>query len=294
MKGVLERVKNERLIEDFMLGYGGAEDRVASSILNTVTTSIQLYFRDDMQSICEETTFHFSDLREGNMALFLTTPVSERETYKPYFTLFLSECLNYLNGSEGTPVKILLDEFGSSFGNIKGLSSHIATLRKKKVSLFLAVQSIAQLKTYYPKSWQTIIANCLTKITLSSAEHEDCNYISKLCGSYRAIFLKKGVSEGSNINNATQKSTHSTSDSSSESFSLDVRNEEVVNANELRTLPKDKALAIIGNHRPLLISLKPYFSSKDGGAPMGKSNENPSSLARGSLRYQLASQSRGG
>lgn len=264
MKTLLKTVNEERLIEDFMLGYGGAEDRVASSILNTVTTSIQLYFREDMQTICAETNFYFSELREDNIALFLTTPVSERETYKPYFTLFLSECLNYLNSSEGRPIKVLLDEFGSSFGNIKGLPNHIATLRKKKVGLFLAVQSMAQLQTYYPKAWKTIAANCLTKVILSSAETEDCTYISKMCGKYSYPVLKKGVSEGSNINATVQKNSHSQSDSSSESFNIEVKSEDVVQPTELRELPKDFGIAVIGNKKPVLFEMKAYFDN--GGA----------------------------
>jgi type IV secretory pathway TraG/TraD family ATPase VirD4 len=285
MKELLRTVNEGRLIEDFMLGYGGAEDRVASSILNTVTTSIQLYFREDMQIITSETNFSFNQIRESNIALFLTTPVSERETYKPYFTLFLSECLNYLNSSEGRPVKVLLDEFGSSFGNIKGLSNHIATLRKKKVGLFLAVQSMAQLQTYYPKAWKTIVANCLTKVILSSAETEDCNYISKMCGKYSYPVLKKGVSEGSNINESVQKNSHTKSDSNSESFAIEIRNDDVIQPSELRELPKDIGVAVIGNSKPFLFKLKAYFSSTKN----SNSSRESGSLPPSSLRYRIAS-----
>lgn len=263
IKQLLQSMSDQRLIEEFKLGYGGADDRVASSILNTVTTSIQLYFRDDMQVITSETNFSFNQLRESNMALFLTTPVSDRETYRAYFTLFLSECLSYLNRSDGQSVKLLLDEFGSSFGNIKGLSSHIATLRKKKVSLCLVVQSMDQLKMVYPNGYKTIVSNCLTKLILSSSEYTDCKYMTDLCGTFSYPVIKAGVSEGSNINATIQKNTHSVSDSNSESFSIDIKTNNVIEPTELRELSTNNGVAIMGNKKPFLFEMKAYFD--DGG-----------------------------
>jgi len=84
----LESVGNKKLMENFMIGYGGSDDRVAASVLNTVTTAIQLYSKETMEKITSKSTFSFSQLRDENTLLFLTTPLADRDEYKPYLTLF--------------------------------------------------------------------------------------------------------------------------------------------------------------------------------------------------------------
>jgi len=85
-----------------------------------------------------------------------------------------------------------------------------------------------------------------------------------MCGKYSYPVLKKGVSEGSNINATVQKNSHSQSDSSSESFNIEVKSEDVVQPTELRELPKDFGIAVIGNKKPFLFEMKAYFDN--GGA----------------------------
>lgn len=262
LKEKLSLLENEKILQDYTIGYGGAEDRVASSILNTVTTAIKIYSKDNITKITATSSFSISSFRKQKVALFLTTPLSERNEYRAYFTLFLNECFSYLSQNEaGSEVTFFLDEFGSSFCAMKSFSNYISTIRKKKMSLCLVVQSIDQLKKYYPNSYSTILSNCLTKIIFSASEKRDCEYFSSILGSRFIPCVQKNVSEGSHQNTSTsfEKRNLSESDSKGFSYSSSSRKMELVAANEIRTMPKNKAIVVSGNQKPAILHLKPYF-----------------------------------
>ena len=58
----------------------------------------------------------------------------------------------------------------------------VATIRSRKVSVSIILQTIAQLKTMYKDSWETIVGNCDSVLFLGGNEQSTTEWLSKLLG----------------------------------------------------------------------------------------------------------------
>ena len=74
-----------------------------------------------------------------------------------------------------------LDEF-ANVGRIPNVDKLIATIRSRKVSVSIILQTIAQLKTMYKDSWETIVGNCDSVLFLGGNEQSTTEWLSKLLG----------------------------------------------------------------------------------------------------------------
>lgn len=80
------------------------------------------------------------------------------------------------------PILVLLDEF-PLLGNMDVITNALTTLRSKKVTFYLMLQSIAQLDAVYGQDTRkTIVDNCQYKAILNITEPDSQEYFSKLIG----------------------------------------------------------------------------------------------------------------
>ena len=102
-----------------------------------------------------------------------------------------------------TPLHCFLDEF-ANVGRIPNFDKLIATIRSRKVSVSIILQTIAQLKTMYKDSWETIVGNCDSVLFLGGNEQSTTEWLSKLLGKetidLRTTSDSKGVSGSHTIN----------------------------------------------------------------------------------------------
>ncbi len=86
-------------------------------------------------------------------------------------------------GRETKPLLILLDEF-PLLGKMDIITDAMTTLRSKNVTLYLVIQSIAQLDAVYgPDVRKILVDNCQYKMFLNVTEPETQEYLSKMFGS---------------------------------------------------------------------------------------------------------------
>jgi len=82
------------------------------------------------------------------------------------------------------PILFLLDEF-PRLGKIPFIIDALATLRSKRITICLILQSLAQLDMIYGKSERKVIADtCAYKAILGATDPETQEYFSKLVGTY--------------------------------------------------------------------------------------------------------------
>ena len=85
-------------------------------------------------------------------------------------------------GTNQSPVLLMLDEF-ARLGKMDLIASAISTLRSKRVTICLVMQSLAQLEFIYGKEiTRIILENCSYKIILNANDAESRRYISELIG----------------------------------------------------------------------------------------------------------------
>lgn len=146
----------------------------------------------------------------GKTAIFLALPDEDPTfnflaaiCYQCLFDSIIRRCRTYPGECLATPLHCFLDEF-ANVGRIPNFDKLIATIRSRKVSVSIILQTIAQLKTMYKDSWETIVGNCDSVLFLGGNEQSTTEWLSKLLGKetidLRTTSDSKGVS-GSHTTN---------------------------------------------------------------------------------------------
>lgn len=226
----------------------GGADRTEGSIRITLATNTKLFTDRTVNKINGDTTFNIEDFRSEESILYIIYPERKSSYLAPFIAPFFSQIMdksldNYSNKS--LPIHFMFDEFGN-LGMLNNFSINAATVRSRKISLSVCLQSISQLyQIYGNNSSKSILNNLKTKIVLPGiTDVETLNYISTLCG-FKEIEVKSKSQSGG-------KSSYSTSKTKRKIFE----------EGELRTLPKKQALIITDNKMPVLDDLEPYFETE--------------------------------
>lgn len=125
--------------------------------------------------------------------------------YQCLFDSIIRRCRAYPGECLATPLHCFLDEF-ANVGRIPNFDKLVATIRSRKVSVSIILQTIAQLKTMYKDSWETIVGNCDSVLFLGGNEQSTTEWLSKLLGKetidLRTTSDSKGVSGSHTINSS--------------------------------------------------------------------------------------------
>ncbi|MDO4647073.1 MAG: type IV secretory system conjugative DNA transfer family protein [Eubacteriales bacterium] len=123
-------------------------------------------------------------------------------------------------------VSFLLDEF-ANIGKIPDFPEKVATIRKYDLSVFIILQSLAQMKNLYEKQWGELTGNCDNTIYLGGgADTDTTEWISKLLGKETRTIVNTTFSKGGG------------------STSLNKQGVELLSPAELRIIPEDECIVI--------------------------------------------------
>lgn len=146
----------------------------------------------------------------GKIAIFLALPDEDPTFnflaaifYQCLFDSIIRRCRTYPGERLGRSLHCFLDEF-ANVGRIPNFDRLVATIRSRRVSVSVILQTIAQLKTMYRDSWETIVGNCDSVLFLGGNEQSTTEWLSKLLGKetidLRTTSDSKGVSGSHTIN----------------------------------------------------------------------------------------------
>ncbi|RYG32509.1 hypothetical protein EON81_20500, partial [bacterium] len=234
------------------LVFSQTQERMRGSIVPVVAAKLQ-FLRDPAVARFTSASLEaprFEDLRRSPGALYWCLKEQDISRLRPLTSLFFSLLLERLaQGDEdggGIPVMMLLDEF-ANIGTIPSFETTISLARGRGVSLWLGIQSLSQLESRYGKAnAQTILANCATKIALSGLDVESADYFSRSLGE---ATTKTGKTSRHGLINSTV------------TLSTDEHSRRLLTSDEVRRIDSDKAVAIVGNRRPMLLD-KHFYSGE--------------------------------
>lgn len=140
--------------------------------------------------------FSWDDLDDYD--IFLCIPENRIRQWGPMIILMLTQLIRHLEqrpnkhstqGESTDQVLLLLDEI-PRFGKLEMIADAISTLRNKKVTISLLIQSLAQLDKLYGEQDRRIICeNCQYKVILQAGDAETQEYISCLIGKHiRSVY----------------------------------------------------------------------------------------------------------
>lgn len=162
-----------------------APEETRNSTRFVLKTALNPFTTPSVAYVTATTDVKFEALKENPSLLFVSIPEHKVDGVKPVLaTLYMQIFDSLLNmGKSGCPVFFFLDEFANS-GKILGFSQYIATVRSRKLSLSVCLQSPKQLEQAYSEAEKNAILNNLkTWLVLPGLKEEtSLKYISEISG----------------------------------------------------------------------------------------------------------------
>lgn len=232
-----------------------ASGKTAKSIVISAVARLAPFKTSEVRRIFSYDTMGLDRLGEEKTAVFVVVPPTD-QTFNfiagMLFTQMFQElqyCATQVHKHDGqrlpVPVRFILDEFATTC-TIPNFVKILAYARSFGIGIVPILQSLEQIKNMYKDEWGVIVDNCNTLLYLGSITHMDTlEYMSKLLG--KGTFDKK-----------TTGMTRGRTGSSSQNF--DVIGRELMDASEVRKLPKKDCLLIVGGKNPFYNEKYDYTS----------------------------------
>ncbi|MDD3350016.1 MAG: type IV secretory system conjugative DNA transfer family protein [Eubacteriales bacterium] len=223
-----------------------AAGKTAKSILISAGVRLASFNIPAVANLTANDTLELEKIGNEKMALFVLIPDGDT-TFNFIAAMLYSQMFALLYQlADATPkgrlerhVRFLLDEF-ANIGEIPEFDKYIATMRSRNISVSPVIQHIAQLKTIYKNSWETIIGCCDSKLYLGCDEPTTTKYFSEILGK-------------ETIDTRTWNLTKGRSHSAAKNFGIQGR--ELMQPNELAQMPDTDCILMVRG-------VPPFYSQK--------------------------------
>lgn len=245
--------------------YKQAAGKTAKSILVSVGVRLAAFNLPSIAKLTMTDELHLQELGERKIALFCCIPDSDKSlnylvgmVYTQLIQTLFYQADRVHRGRLPVPVHCLMDEFPNISLPKDSFQSALATMRSRGIFCSIIVQNIAQLKSMYKDSWESLVGLCDEFLYLGGNEQGTHKYVSELIGKETVETTSRSLSRGR-------------SGSSSTSHQQTAR--DLMTPDEVRLLSNDKALLFVRGERPVmdwkynLLRHPNIRFTEDGGAP---------------------------
>ena len=173
------------------------DDKVLSSIVAEISKNIVHFITDKnlISALSRNNNIVPDDLEYG-YDIYIQIPEHLLNQWKNLLTLIVNQFLTRFEQRielNPRPILFLLDEF-PRLGKVSAMLDGLATLRSKKITICLIIQSLAQLDLIYGVNERKVIADtCAYKSILSATDAETQEYFSRLVGTYDKEVTQHGT-----------------------------------------------------------------------------------------------------
>lgn len=165
------------------MGKREAGGRELASIVSTAHE--QTAPLDDLYAVTDESDFDLGDLSKGGMTIYLILPGMRMGTHARWLRLVVQQALAAVERNPvprgRLPVWFVLEEF-PALGYMRTIESAAGLMAGYGVKLWTVLQDLSQLKTHYPKSWETFLGNAGVLQAFGNIDLTTTEYLSKLLG----------------------------------------------------------------------------------------------------------------
>lgn len=212
------------------------DTKVLSGIIASARAALDMWADEGIAELTSSDTLRLETFRSEPTVLYVQSHTAQLDYYGLLVSLLFEQIIEVLMRALPKPddldVFMILDEASSL--RIPVLPIAIANLRKYRAGLLLCYQDYSQLVHLYGRyEAETIRQNALVKMYLSDQSLDTTVALERLLGKYETK-----DAEGQH------------------------RVRPLLTSDEIRVLPKDRALLIAGGHRPILAKLRPFFNQR--------------------------------
>lgn len=167
----------------------GKSEKELSSIISTARVQLRFLDSDPLTDATVSSAFRLSHLKARPTTIYLCLPATRLATHARWLRLVVSLALNAMERNPSTPVHpvlFVLEEFGA-LGYMRPIEYATGFMAGFGVKLWSVLQDISQLKTHYPKSWETFLGNAGTIQAFGNADFATTQHLSRLLGNTRVV-----------------------------------------------------------------------------------------------------------
>jgi type IV secretion system protein VirD4 len=235
LDALVARFASEELFQEYA-AIQAYQDKMRSGIIASARAALDMWADEDIAKLTSTDDIPLESIRERPTAIFVQSRTAELEYYSLLVSLFFEQLIGVLMQDLPKPndldVFLIVDEASSL--RVPVLPTAISNLRKYRCGLMLAYQDYSQLVHIYGRyEAETIRQNAYVKMFFSDQSLETSVDLERLMGKYEAEDDKGRQ-----------------------------RVRPLLTSDEIRILPKNRALIIAGGHRPILAKLRPYYAQR--------------------------------
>ena len=145
---------------------------------------------DDVAGITERSDFALTDLRSGNVTIYLVLPGMRMGTHYRWLRLVVQQALAAMEKAPvprgQLPVWFMLEEF-PALGHMRSIESAAGLMAGFGVKLWSVLQDFTQLQTHYPKSWETFLGNAGVVQAFGNADLTTTEHLAKMLGTTQVV-----------------------------------------------------------------------------------------------------------
>lgn len=223
---------------------GPAETR--ASIITTLANQTAGLHTRRIKTILDNDTMQLDSVGDKPTVIYII--ISDTNQTFTYLASIFYQCLfettlykadHNQNGTLTIPLHCMLDEF-ANIGKIPGFPILISTMRSRGMSVSVILQTISQIKALYKDDWETITANCDSKLFLGGNDETTTKWYSTILGNQTIWTTSTTENRGMNGSYSIQQSA---------------QKRELLTPDELGRL--DNTMCVY-----ILRGLKPFYSQK--------------------------------
>jgi type IV secretion system protein VirD4 len=209
------------------------EAKILSSVVSTVTASLQLFEDQDICKTTSYSTIDFESIRKEKTVIYIQNQTADAKYYAPlisiFFEMLMKSLMSKLPDKRDLDTFLLIDEAATLTVPILALA--LANVRKYRAGILTAWQSEQQIHhTYGASEAISIKDNSLTKFYFTGAGLATCEELSKTLGT-----VKQVTAQGKS------------------------RMKPLLSPQEIRTLKPTEAIIVSGARKPFKVHMTPYF-----------------------------------
>jgi type IV secretion system protein VirD4 len=220
-----------------------AAGKTAMSILVGAAVRLAAFNLPEIARMTNHDTLNLGSLGERKRAIFCVIPDNDT-SFNYIIGMLYTQCFQELyyradklhGGRLPVPVRCIFDEF-ANVALPDDFERVLATCRSREISINMIIQNMAQLKTLFKDSWESITGNADSFLFLNGNEQTSHKYVSELLGKETLDTRSSSITHGSH---------------GSSSVSRQQTGRELMTPDEVRAMDNDYALLFIRGERPVM------------------------------------------
>ena len=220
------------------------DSKTISWFLSSASMALELWSDPNIVEFTKENSINIQSLRKEKTIIYLIIPEHLVKYFSIIINLFYSACFEYcIKETNWNPIFFFLDEFGNLW-KINNFSTIATTLRKRKCSINIILQELAQLTTIYGQNEAKNIFSwwMANKLFFSWLDLETCTYLER-------ILWKTTVQE-------------TVEDETNEKWKTITVGKPLMSVDQIRMMKEDQAILISGRQKPIKLKMPAYFNDR--------------------------------